>query len=112
MSDVYPLSNEALQRDRSVTLLGWLIGSHTQITFHECHLGLVEDRGLAALARKYGLTGAFLALLFTAGLFVWHRVSLFVPPAIESPELALTYHQTAGLEALLRRAVAPAELIE
>jgi hypothetical protein len=33
-----------------------------------------------------------------------------VPPTTERAEVALSYQQTAGLEALLQRAVAPGEL--
>jgi hypothetical protein len=64
--------------------------------------------GIAALARRYGLAGAFFTLLLLAALFVWRRMALFVPPAEEVHEVALAYHPAAGLEALLRRAV-PAE---
>jgi hypothetical protein len=37
-------------------------------------------------------------------------MALFVPPATERAEMALSYQQTAGLEALLQRAIGPAEL--
>lgn len=109
-SDAYVLSNEALQRDRAPALLTWLIGPYSTIEFDESHLGMIQDRGIAALARAYGLAGAFVALVIAAGLFIWNRMALFVPPAGELEEVALAYNQTAGLEALLRRALAPAEL--
>jgi hypothetical protein len=35
---------------------------------------------------------------------------LFVPPTEGEGDVALTYHPAAGLEALLRRSVGPAEL--
>jgi hypothetical protein len=108
--DSYFLSNEALQRDRSVPLLAWTMGPHREVTFVEAHLGLMEDPGIAALAKRYGLGAAFFTLLLLAALFVWRRMALFVPPAEEVRNVALEYNQTAGLEALLRRAVPPAEL--
>jgi hypothetical protein len=110
VGDAYVLSNEALQRDRSATLLAWLIEPHTTIAFSESHLGLQENRGIAALARQYGLAGACIALVVAAGLFIWNRMALFVPSAAEREEIALSYNQTAGLEALLRRALSPGEL--
>lgn len=111
-SDAYLLSNEALQRDRQPVLLSWLLGTHVDIEFDESHLGVIEDRGIAALARQYGLGAAMLLLVAAAALFSWHRMALFVPPAAEREEVALSYQQTAGLEALLQRAVAPNELAE
>jgi len=60
---------------------------------------------LAVLARHYGLGGAFFMLLLLAGLYVWRQVALFVPPAVQAEEVMLQFHPTAGLEALLRRAI-------
>jgi hypothetical protein len=108
--DAYFLSNEALQRDRSSALLAWVIGPHARVLFDETHLGVTVDPTIAALARRYGLAGAFFTLLLLALLFVWRRMALFVPPAAASDEVTLTYHPAAGLEALLRRAVPPGEL--
>ena len=65
-------SNEALLESRDTKLLTSLIsGPESRFTFDEYHLGVSETGSVAALARKYGLTGlaAGLALLF--GLFVW-----------------------------------------
>jgi hypothetical protein len=108
--DAYFLSNEALQRDRSVPLVLWTLGSNRQIVFEETHLGLASSPGIAALARRYGLGAAFFTLVLLALLFVWNRAALFVPPAEQSPDLALAYHPAAGLEALLRRSVAANDL--
>ena len=102
-ADVYFLSNEALQEDRSTPLLVWLIGPHTRVLFDESHLGVVADPGIAALARRYGMSGAFFTLLLLAALFVWRRMALFVPPPDDAPEIALLYHPAAGL----RGAAAP-----
>ena len=109
-ADSYFLSNESLQRDRPVALLSWLVGSQTQVEFDESHLGVIKDTGIAELARHYGLAGAFFTLLLLAALFVWRRMALFVPPPEEAPEVVLAYNQTAGLEALLRRALPPPKL--
>jgi len=108
--DSYFLSNEALQRDRPTELLARIVGPHRRVVFDESHLGVAARPGIAALARRYGLAGAFFTLLLLAALWVWRRTAPFVPPAEESPEVALTYDPTAGLEALLRRAVPAGEL--
>jgi hypothetical protein len=111
-SDAYFLSNEAMQKARSPELLSWLIGGNARAVFMESHLGVQEDVGIAKLARRYGLAGAFFMLLLLAALFVWQRMALFVPPAPETAETALTYHPSAGLEALLRRALPAGSMIE
>lgn len=108
--DAFFLSNEALQRDRSTPLLAWIVGPQARVVFDEAHLGVVADTGLAALGRRYGLAPAFFMFLLLAALWVWRRMALFVPPPTEAGEVALAYHPAAGLEALLRRAVAPGEL--
>jgi hypothetical protein len=111
-TDAYPLSNEALQQERSTPLLSWLVGGNSTIEFQESHLGLRDDPGLAQLARRYGLAGAFVALVIAALLLCWQRMVLFVPPAPRVDEVSLKYQQTAGLQALLQRAVTPARLAE
>lgn len=104
-TDAYFLSNEAMGKERQPELLAWMVGSATTVVFSEVHLGVQQDVAIAALARRYGLGGAFLSLLVFALLFVWRRAATFVPLAEEPQELALEVQQTAGLEALLRRAV-------
>jgi hypothetical protein len=111
VADAYFLSNEALQRAREPALLAWLVGPHRRVVFGEAHLGVVANPGVAALARRYGLAGGCFTLLLLAALFVWRRMAGFIPPAEAAGEVALTYHPAAGLEALLRRSVAPAELV-
>ncbi len=111
-ADSYFLSNEALQRERAAPLLAWLIGPHARVVFIETHLGIREDTGVAALARRYGLEGAFFTALLLVVLVVWRRMALFVPPAPEADELAPGHEATAGLEALLRRAVPVSRLAQ
>jgi len=109
-SDVSFATNEALQKHRAPALLAWLVGDATQVVFGESHLGVVEGPGVAALARRYGLAPAMALLGLLAGLYVWRQAAGFVPPAPEAEAVALDFHPTAGLEALLRRAVSPAQL--
>ncbi len=109
--DAYFLSNEALLNDRATRLLTWMIGPNVRVVFDEGHLGVVEDVGMAALARRYGLAGALGTLGLVALLFVWKRMALFVPPQEEAPDILLDCSHTAALEELLRRSVRPGELI-
>ena len=111
-TDTFFLSNEAMQKSRETSLLAWLIGGNARVVFNESHLGVEEEVGIAKLARRYGLAGAFFVLLLLTALFVWRRMALFVPPAPETAETGLTYHPSAGLEALLRRALPAGKLVD
>jgi len=101
-ADSFFLSNEALQRARATALLAWIVDAPNGgglVIFDEWHLGMEEDTGIAALARRYGLAGAaFVAALFAA-LWAWRSMALFVPPAPEPEQAETSYDPTAGLEA-------------
>ncbi|WP_152032853.1 DUF4350 domain-containing protein [Ereboglobus luteus] len=112
-ADSFFLSNEALQRARATSLLAWLVtapGGDGVVVFDEYHLGMTEDHGVAALARRYGLTGAACLAMLLAVLWVWHRMALFVPPPADEDDEHAGYEPTAGLEALLRRSVPRAQV--
>jgi len=111
-TDSYFLSNEALSEHREATLLAWIAGPNARVVFVESQLGLNEEVGIARLARRYGLAGCFFVFVLLAALWIWQRMALFVPPARAVEQLSLSYHQTAGLEALLRRAVPSKQLIQ
>lgn len=111
VTDSYAVSNEALQRQRATDFLSWLVGPHPRIVFDESHLGVVENPGIAALARRYGLMPAFALSGLLALLFIWRRAAAFVPPPPASPTTTLDYRPTSSLTALLRRAVPAAQLL-
>jgi hypothetical protein len=111
-SDAHVVSNEALQEKPALGLLSWLVGSSDTVVFDEVHLGLSKDKGLASLARRYGLVPAMLLLVLAGLLYVWRQTVRFIPPPEEREELVLEFHPTAGLEALLRRAVPSSRLYE
>lgn len=110
LADGFVLSNEAVQRDRATPVLADLIGGSRRVIFVETHLGLEIESGVAVLARHYGLGGAALTALVLTGLWIWRRTTSLAPILPEDEEVRLTLAPTAGLEALLRRAVAPAHL--
>jgi hypothetical protein len=112
LADSFPLSNEAAQRERATALLADLLGGARRIVFVEAHLGVETEVGVAVLARRYGLGGAAAMALVLAALWFWRRASPLAPVPPEDAELRLSIAPTAGLEALLRRAVPPEKLHE
>lgn len=110
LADGFLLSNEAVWRDRATPVLAALLGDARRVIFLESHLGLKIDSGLAVLARRYGLAAAAFTAAALAGLWIWRRASPLAPILPEDEEVRLTLAPTAGLEALLRRAVTPPKL--
>jgi hypothetical protein len=110
MADSFVLSNEAVQRVRATPVLADLIGEARRVVFVESHLGVEIESGVSVLARRYGLGGAALTALVLAGLWIWRRATPLAPIIPEEAEVRLALAPTAGLEALLRRAVSPAKL--
>jgi hypothetical protein len=110
VADSFILSNEAVQRERATPVLAALIGDARRVVFVESHLGVEIESGVAVLARHYGLGGAALTALVLTGLWIWRRAAPLAPIIPEDDEVRLSLAPTAGLEALLRRAVSPASL--
>lgn len=110
LADSFILSNEAVSRERSTAVLASIFGDSSRIIFVESHLGIAVETGVAVLARRYGLGAAALTALLLAALWIWRRASPLAPILPEEAEVRLTLAPTAGLEALLRRAVSPARL--
>ncbi len=73
------LSNEAMLRDRQVTLLAWLTGSPSRLIFDEFHHGLRSRESIAGLIRSHNLHGVIIILLLLALLFVWKNSSSLLP---------------------------------
>jgi hypothetical protein len=71
LADSYPLSNIALAAHRNAALVSWLFPQHSTILFDETHFGIVEHPSIIGLARRYGLDGAFVAILCLAVLYLW-----------------------------------------
>ena len=115
VADSWPFSNEALRRDRQSSLLSWVTGPASRVLFEETHLGTQVEPGIAGLAREYRLGGFFAAALVLAGLFVWRNSSSFLPPlpdpAAGAPSLIPGRDSSAGFINLLRRSIAPVDLM-
>jgi hypothetical protein len=113
-TDSYCISNEAMGKDRHADLLAWLIGANRNVVFDEAHFGIVETSGLATLMRKYRLHGLAAGLILIAGLFIWRNSTSLVPPhASEEKEDFVTGKDSAsGFVNLLRRSIAPRDLLE
>jgi hypothetical protein len=113
-TDSYFVSNEALRKERAADLLAWLPGTAREVWFDETHLGVQENPCLAALARRYGLQGGALALLTLAVLFIWKNSASFTPrgQTSEAAETVRGRDSAAGFENLLRRSIAPKNLLQ
>jgi hypothetical protein len=114
-ADAYPLSNEAMFKKPSAPLLAWLLGGGREAIFEEAYLGLAEEPGIATLVRRYRLHGLILSLLAAAGLFVWKNLFGLVPPLAAAPlhagPVIAGRDSASGFVNLLRRSIAPAEII-
>ncbi len=109
----YFFSNEALLREPRAPLLAGLVGPAKTIVFDEAHFGIVEKTGVATLLRKYRLEWLLAGVLVVAGLFVWKNSTSLAPP--QAPPVDRNYvtgrDAAAGFINLLRRSVAPADLL-
>ena len=115
-ADAYPFSNEALRRDRQPALLAWAVGANHRVVFDETHLGLHNDPGVAALARRYRLHGFFGALVVLALLFVWQSTSPFIPPHPDDgldgrADLVEGKDSASGFVNLLRRGIPASDVL-
>lgn len=115
LSDAFLLSNEALAQARHGALLAWLQGRGPVAVFDESHLDVVENPGVATLARHYGLTHAAWVLVLVVALFIWKN-STSVIPAAETETIAIGAGEFTGRESaagfvnLLRRTLSPRDL--
>lgn len=112
IADPYFLTNEALQRYRSTPLLSWVVGPNRHVIFQEDIHGGERDGGIMTMVRRFGFTEAVLSLLVLALFFVWKEMATFIPASPREDEVILAIAPTAGLSALLRRAIAPKSLFK
>jgi hypothetical protein len=96
-------------------LLAWTLGGGREAIFDEAHLGVVTQPGVAALMRKYRLHGLVGSLLLLALLFIWKNAVSLVPPHAEATVAAGPVvrgkDSAAGFVNLLRRSIAPADIL-
>jgi hypothetical protein len=112
-TDSFFLSNEALQRARAPALLAWVIGPNRYVLFVESHLGVLDESGLSALIRRYGLGAAAGVAVLLASLFIWREMASFLPsPPPHTAEIAVSADSGAGLVVLLKRALSTQQLPE
>lgn len=113
MTDPYLFSNEAMARYRQTSLMAWLLGANRDVVFDEFHLGVAEQGGIMALARRFGLLPFIITLLFIGLLYLW-RISIPLVP-VAPPERsigAMQQHDSfSGLVNLLRRSVPEASIV-
>ena len=110
------LSNEAVWGQRQSSLLAWLIGSGREVIFDETHLGVVQEAGIAALGRKYGLAPTLAVLMLLGVLAIWKGGTSFLPRD-EARAAALVGSGVSGkgsqaaLLNLLRRSIPQSQLL-
>ncbi len=106
VSDSSLFSNEALKADRQSALLIWLLGEHRRIIFDEFHLGVSEQGGIMALARRFGLLPLIGAMLLLAGLYIWQQSIPLISAAgagSDDQAVGVTHDSFSGLVNLLQR---------
>jgi hypothetical protein len=112
LADPYLFSNEALRKDRSPGLFAWLQGESPRALFDESHLGVYENSGVTALIKKLHLVPFVLALLALAALHLWKSAVPFsAAPAEQGEPEGELRDNFSGLVNLLRRNIAPGELL-
>lgn len=112
--DSYFVSNEALLTERAPALLAWLIGPAREVIFDETHLNIREQPGIMTLLRRYGLTGFVLGLVLFVALWAWQNsASALAPRRVRSSDEIVSGRDSfAGFVQLLRRGIAPQQLLE
>ncbi|HEX8295084.1 MAG TPA: DUF4350 domain-containing protein [Chthoniobacteraceae bacterium] len=113
-ADSYFVSNEALRKERLPQLLARLFSGPSPVIFDEEHLGVVDEQGVAQLALKYRLHGVIAGLALIAFLSVWKSSVRFLPPIAGSdrdPDFVVGKDVASGFSNLLRRAIAPQDLL-
>lgn len=116
VADTYFASNEALTNKRDDELLSWLIGPNNLVIMDETHLGVMNNPGVASLARRYHLESLLGAMLLVVLLFIWKNAVSFVPPQKEestaggSSKTESDRDHLAGFTGLLKRSV-PSETV-
>ena len=112
LPDPYLLSNEALRSDRSPGLLAWLQGSSRTALFDEAHLGVYDSPGVMTLIKKHRLVPFLAALLALAALYLWKSAVPFrIAAADQRSQETGGRDDFSGLVNLLRRNIAPGELL-
>ncbi len=118
-SDSYFASNESLHLDASPEFLYWLLGKKSKVVFDETIHGTVETGGAVKLIRRYRAHGIFIGLGLFLALWVWRCASPLVPGSeaqdrglVDGGSSVLGEASGAGFLRLLRRSVAPSELLD
>ena len=115
VSDSSLFSNEALKMDRQAALLVWLMGEKTRIVFDEYHLGVSEQGGIMALARRFGLLPLIGAMLLLAGLYIWQQSIPLISaagPGSNDQAVGVTHDSFSGLVNLLQRNIPANQLLK
>jgi hypothetical protein len=113
-TDSYLFSNEAMQKQRQPKLVSWILGGRRQVIFDEYHLGVIKNKGISSLVRKYDLYGVLVALLALAALFIWKNSTSLVPAVSVKDEDSYVsdMDHCSGIVSLLKRNIPNDEIID
>lgn len=117
-SDSFFVSNEALHREAAPEFLVWLLGDKTKVVFDETIHGVQESGGAMVLMREYRVHGVFFGLILFAALWAWRSSSPLAPGEdfsgsglAASAGAVAGEESSSGLTRLLRRSIAPKQLL-
>jgi len=102
-------SNQSTAAADTVEEVTAALGPAARVIFDESHLGIAESGSVVGIARRFRLTGLAAGLALLAALFIWRNAGAF-PPAPAGGAAARPGAPVHGLEALLRRHIAPRDL--
>ena len=114
MTDSYIFSNEALLRDRQLSLLSALFQGRKEIIFDEYHLGVISQHGIIDLMVKYRLHFFLFVLFLIFILLVWKNSSLSTGHLQNNLQASLIESKKdyfEGLVSLLRKNIAPKDVL-
>lgn len=115
VADSFPISNEALSKERHPLLLSRLFSGPSPVIFDEESHGLRDNPGIASLARKYRLHGVIAGLFLLAVFFVWKNAVRFIPayePQFAESDVIAGKESSEGFINLLRRSIRPGAIFE
>ena len=112
VSDSRLLNNAALALRHGSPAIATILEKRPAIVFDEEHLGVEDNGSVGVLIRRYRLHGLVAAILAVFAAFVWMSTSSFLPRVEIEPTELTGREAGAGLANLLRRTIAPADIVK
>jgi hypothetical protein len=113
-TETYSISNEALRSCRNPEFYSWLVQDRKRLVFDEYLKGIVEERNIMWLAKKYSLLFLGMNIAVLLAFFIWKSLVSFVPGYKETGSFIHVYSEhdsLSGLVKLLKRAIKKEDLL-